>query len=84
MSKLGIENEFVVFCVEKSVEKLKKKGFKCVYEYWNSKYKMFYMWFICRFYMVVDIELEEWFDIVFVIELYFVEYIIIDLCIDVV
>ena len=39
MSKLGIENESAVFCAEKSVEKLKKKGFKRAYEHWNSKHK---------------------------------------------
>ena len=33
MSKLGVENESAVFCAEKSVEKLKKKGFKRAYEY---------------------------------------------------
>ena len=33
MSKLGIENESAVFCAEKSVEKLKKKGFKQAYEH---------------------------------------------------
>lgn len=64
MSKLGIENESAVFCAEKSVEKLKKKGFKRAYEHWNSKHKMPYMWFTCRFYTAVDIELEERPDIV--------------------
>lgn len=82
MSKLGIENESAVFCAEKSVEKLKKKGFKRAYEHWNSKHKMPYMWFTCRFYTAVDIELEERPDIVFVTEPYFAEYTIIDPCTD--
>lgn len=82
MSKLGIENESAVFCAEKSVEKLKKKGFKQAYEHWNSKHKMPYMWFTCRFYTAVDIELEEQPDIVFVTEPYFAEYTIIDPCTD--
>lgn len=71
-----------MFCAEKSVEKLKKKGFKRAYEHWNSKHKMPYMWFTCRFYTAVDIELEEQPDIVFVTEPYFAEYTIIDPCTD--
>jgi len=82
MSKLGVENESAVFCAEKSVEKLKKKGFKRAYEYWNIKHKMPYMWFTSRNYTAVDIELEERPDIVFVTEPYFAEYTIIDPCTD--
>lgn len=41
-----------------------------------------YMWFTCRFYTAVDIELEERPDIVFVTEPYFAEYTIIDPCTD--
>lgn len=70
MSKLGVENESAVFCAEKSVEKLKKKGFKRAYEYWNIKHKMPYMWFTSRNYTAVDIELDEQPDIVFVTEPY--------------
>lgn len=61
---------------------MKKKGFKRAYEHWNSKHKMPYMWFTCRFYTAVDIELEERPDIVFVTEPYFAEYTIIDPCTD--
>lgn len=82
MSKLGVENESAVFCAEKSVEKLKKKGFKRAYEYWNIKHKMPYMWFTSRNYTAVDIELDEQPDIVFVTEPYFAEYTIIDPCTD--
>ena len=82
MSKLGIENESAVFCAEKSVEKLKKKGFKRAYEYWNIKHKMPYMWLTSRNYTSVDIELDEQPDIVFITEPYFAEYTIIDPCTD--
>ena len=71
-----------MFCAEKSVEKLKKKGFKRAYEHWNIKHKMPYMWFTCRFYTALDIELEEQPDIVFVTEPYFTENTIIDPCTD--
>ena len=40
------------------------------------------MWFTCRFYTAVDIELEEQPDIIFVTEPYFAEYTIIDPCTD--
>lgn len=82
MSKLGIIDESVVFCAEKSVEKLKKKGFKRAYEYWDIKHKMPYMWFTSRNYTSVDIELDKQPDIVFVTEPYFAEYTIIDPCTD--
>lgn len=78
MSKLGIIDESAVFCADKSVDKLKKKGFKRAYENWELKYQMSYMWFTSRFYTAVDIELEEEPDVVFITEPYFAEYTIID------
>lgn len=82
ISKLGIIDESAVFCAEKSVEKLKKKGVKRAYEHWDIKHKMPYMHFSSRFYTAVDVELEEQPDIIFITEPYFAEYTIIDPCTD--
>ena len=36
IQKLGIEKDSAVFCATKSVDKLKRKGFKCAYENWDK------------------------------------------------
>lgn len=82
MNKLKIIDDSAVFCADKSVNKLKKKGFKRAYENWGIKHRMPYMWFTSRFYTAVDIELDEEPDIVFITEPYFAEYTIIDPCTD--
>jgi hypothetical protein len=82
IDRLNIADESVVFCSEKSVEKLKKKKFKSVYENWDIKHKKLYMFFTSRFYSAVDIILDEKPDVVFVTEPYFAEYTIIDPCTD--
>lgn len=84
MNILGIASQSAVFCSSKSVDKLKRNGFKNAYEHWDAKRKMPYMFFTSRFYTALDIELDEKPDIVFVTEPYFSEYTVIDPNTDVV
>ncbi len=84
IQKLGIIAESAVFCAVKSVDKLKRKGFKCAYENWDKAHMKRYNFFTSRFYTALDIELEEKPDIVFVTEPYFSEYTAIDPATDVV
>ena len=74
MQKLGILEESAVFCAKKSVDKLKRRGFRNVYENWDTKNHKPYMFFTSRFYTALDIEMEERPDIVFVTDPYFAEY----------
>lgn len=84
IQKLGITEQSAVFCATKSVDKLKRKGFKCAYENWDKAHMKQYNFFTSRFYTALDIELEEKPDIVFVTEPYFSEYTAIDPITDVV
>lgn len=84
MQKLGIMEESAVFCAIKSVDKLKRKGFKNAYENWDRANMKQYNFFTSRFYTALDIELEEQPDVIFVTEPYFSEYTAIDPCTDVV
>lgn len=78
MEKLGIMKDSAVFCASKSVDKLKRKGFKCAYENWDVAHMKQYNFFTSRFYTALDIKLMEKPDIVFVTEPYFSEYTAID------
>ncbi|WP_353937082.1 hypothetical protein [uncultured Muribaculum sp.] len=84
IEKLGITEQSTVFCATKSVDKLKRKGFKCAYENWDKAHMKQYNFFTSRFYTALDIELEEKPDVVFVTEPYFSEYTAIDPSTDVV
>lgn len=84
ITKLGIAERCSVFCSDKSVVKLKGLGFKKAYTDWSDKNKAQFMFFTCRFYNALDIEMEEKPDVVFVSEPYFAEYTIVDPCTDVV
>ena len=84
MQKLGIVEESAVFCATKSVDKLKRKGFKNAYENWDKSKMKQYNFFTSRFYTALDIELEEMPDVMFVTEPYFSEYTAIDPTTDVV
>lgn len=84
ITKLGIAERCSVFCSDKSVVKLKGLGFKKAYTDWSDKHKAQLMFFTCRFYNALDIEMEEKPDVVFVSEPYFAEYTIVDPCTDVV
>lgn len=84
IQKLGIVEESAVFCATKSVDKLKRNGFKNAYENWDKSKMKRYNFFTSRFYTALDIELEEKPDVVFVTEPYFSEYTAIDPTTDVV
>lgn len=84
IQKLGITEGSAVFCATKSVDKLKRNGFKCAYENWDKTHMKKYNFFTSRFYTALDIELEEKPDVVFVTEPYFSEYTAIDPLTDVV
>lgn len=84
IKKLDIINDSAVFCSQKSVDKLKRQGFKCTYENWSTNHKKPFMFFTSRFYTALDIEMDEQPDIVFVTEPYFAEYTMIDPSTDVV
>lgn len=84
IQKLGIVEDSAVFCATKSVDKLKRKGFKYAYENWDKSKMKRYNFFTSRFYTALDIELEEQPDVVFVTEPYFSEYTAIDPATDVV
>ena len=84
IQKLGIEKDSAVFCATKSVDKLKRKGFKCAYENWDKAHMKQYNFFTSRFYTALDMELAEKPDVVFVTEPYFSEYTAIDPATDVV
>lgn len=84
MQKLGIVEESAVFSATKSVDKLKRKGFKNAYENWDKAKMKQYNFFTSRFYTALDIELEEMPDVMFVTEPYFSEYTAIDPTTDVV
>lgn len=84
MQKLGITEKSAVFCATKSVDKLKRKGFKCAYENWDKAHMKQYNFFTSRFYTALDIELEDKPDVIFITEPYFSEYTAIDPTTDVV
>lgn len=84
IQKLGIVEDSAVFCATKSVDKLKRKGFKNAYENWDKANMKQYNFFTSRFYTALDIELEEKPDVMFVTEPYFSEYTAIDPCTDVI
>lgn len=58
IEKLGIEEDCVVFCAEKSVVKLNNFGFYNAYEDWSEELVKKYMFFTSRFYSALDIELS--------------------------
>ena len=54
-----INEDSVVFCADRNVEKLKHAGIKNVHSSWDLKYKKRFMFFTSRFYNGLDIELNE-------------------------
>lgn len=78
IKQLNIENESTVFCARKSVEKLRNKGFKHVFELWSKSKMRKYNFFTSRFYNALDIELDTKPTIIMITEVYFSEYSMID------
>lgn len=82
ITKLGIEDDSMVFCADKSVDKLKGYGFKHASSKWNPSLMKRYNFFTSRFNAAFDAELEEKPDIIFISEVYFAEYSMVDPNID--
>lgn len=74
---LGIKKESKIFCSAKSVEKLKKRGFRDVESLYQEPLKK-YNFFTCRFYSAFDINLDEMPDVVLLTDLYEAAHTMID------
>lgn len=78
IKQLDIENESIVFCAKKSVEKLKNKKFKHAFEQWSKSKMKKYNFFTSRFYNALDIELKIKPTVIMISDVYFSEYSMID------
>lgn len=74
MVQLGLLEDSAVFCSEKSVRKLKDKGFDNVDDVWRPEKMKRYNWLTSRFYNAVDIELEEPPIVLLISDCYFADY----------
>ena len=74
MQQLGVLNESAVFCSDKSVKKLNKRGFCNVDDVWKPTLMQRYNWLTSRFYNAVDIELAEQPIVLLLTDCYFAEY----------
>lgn len=78
MKQLGVMEESVVFCSEKSVDKLKSFKFRNAYEEWKESRIARYNWMTSRFYSALDIELFETPNVVMLTDCFTAEYTMID------
>ena len=78
MKQLGVMDESVVFCSEKSVDKLKSFKFRNAYEEWKESRIARYNWMTSRFYSALDIELFETPNVVMLTDCFTAEYTMID------
>lgn len=74
MQQLEVLNDSAVFCSEKSVRKLKNRGFHNVDDVWRPELMKHYNWLTSRFYNAVDIELAEQPIVLLLTDCYFAEY----------
>ena len=77
VNSLGIEGQSKIFCSEKSVKKLKKKGYTNVASLYSEPIAK-YNFLTCRFYSALDIILKVKPDIVMLTNLYEAEHSMID------
>ena len=77
VNTLGIEGQSRIFCSEKSVKKLKKKGYTNVSSLYSEPIAK-YNFLACRFYSALDIILKVKPDIVMLTNLYEAEHSMID------
>ena len=77
VNTLGIEGQSRIFCSEKSVKKLKKKGYTNVSSLYSEPIAK-YNFLTCRFYSALDIILKVKPDIVMLTNLYEAEHSMID------
>ena len=78
INKLGVQEESAVFCSEKSVDKLKAKGFECTYVDWNPEKAKKINFLTSRFFTAVDIILDEKPDVLIVTEPYLSDFTLMD------
>ena len=78
IKQLGVEKESAVFCSQKSVAKLKGRGFAATYDLWSEKRMKEYNFFTSRFYAAVDMKLPYKPDVIMITDLNYAEHSIID------
>lgn len=78
IKQMGIEKESAVFCSQKSVTKLKNRGFAATYDQWKENKMKEYNFFTSRFYAAVDIKLPYKPDVIMITDLNYAEHSIID------
>lgn len=78
IKQLEIISESTIFCSERSVKKLNKRGLKSAYEHWGKKKMKKYNFFTSRFYSAFDIELDEAVDLIMISDLFYAEHSMID------
>ena len=78
IKQMGIEKESAVFCSQKSVTKLKNRGFAATYDSWQEKRMKEYNFFTSRFYAAVDMKLSFKPDVIMITDLNYAEHSIID------
>ena len=78
IDKLDIADKSMVFCADKSVDKLRFKNFRNASKDWSKDKMKRYNFFTSRFHAALDIELDECPDVIFVSEVYFAEHSMVD------
>lgn len=78
INKLGLQDDSAVFCSEKSVDKLKSKGFMNAYVDWDPSKAKKYNWLTSRFFTAVDIVLEEKPDVLIISDPYLSDFTLMD------
>lgn len=78
IEKLGLTDDSSVFCSEKSVDKLKSKGFKAAFVDWEPTKAKKYNWLTSRFFTAVDIELEEKPDVLIISDPFLSDFTLMD------
>lgn len=78
IEKLGLSDDSAVFCSEKSVDKLKGKGFKAAYVDWEPTKAKKYNWLTSRFFTAVDIVLDEKPDILIISDPFLSDFTLMD------
>ena len=78
MEALNVLKQSAVFCSEKSVDKLKQKGFQRAYNEWGQDKMMQINWLTSRFYSAHDIELVIQPHVLMITEVFFAPYTMFD------
>ena len=78
MKQLGYLKNSVVFCSDKSVDKLKQLHFNSAYAEWKPENMKRVNWLTSRFYNALDIEISDRPNVVMFTDCYFAEFTMID------